>query len=395
MKTLKGLPILAFVLVLVFLLAACAAQEASPPPEAAPEGTATPLPTLPPLPSGKTVIGEGHLASPYPELALGFGGEVAGRVVTITVVPGDLVAAGDLLAVLDDSELQRAVDEAQQALDRAVADRERAQLRWENDLADAEKALADARRVLTTTQLTYSDTGVEEARAALDQMRRAEADAQQQYNNSVSWGIGVDEARDALEHATRQRQLAEMRLADAEDSHRADYLTILARRADVAQAERKLAALQQEGLDPAYDRAVEDARRQLEQAEEKLSHARLTAPWAALVLAVNATPGAEVGGGTPVVTLLNLADGLRFIADNMSEQHIGPVYPGQRAVVTLRSFPDRTLDGVVEAVVPQTGPADEEAVGGRFAVRVRLAPVTDLRLLPGMTGRVEIFVGEE
>jgi hypothetical protein len=47
---------------------------------------------------------------------------------------------------------------------------------------------------------------------------------------------------------------------------------------------------------------------------------------------------------------------------------------------------------VVGALVPQAeGTAEDD---GRFTVRVRLA-ATDLRLLPGLTGRVEIITNEE
>lgn len=50
----------------------------------------------------------------------------------------------------------------------------------------------------------------------------------------------------------------------------------------------------------------------------------------------------------------------------------------------------RDLEGTVEAIVPQ---GETAAANAHFTVHVRLPP-TDLRLLPGLTGRVEIFVGE-
>jgi hypothetical protein len=48
------------------------------------------------------------------------------------------------------------------------------------------------------------------------------------------------------------------------------------------------------------------------------------------------------------------------------------------------------LEGTVEAIIPQDVTADAEAY---FTVHVRLSP-SDLRLLPGLTGRVEIFAEE-
>ena len=119
------------------------------------------------------------------------------------------------------------------------------------------------------------------------------------------------------------------------------------------------------------------------------------------MLSVDTAPGAEVGSETPIVTLLHVGDGLRFVTQNLSEQHIADVYPGQRATVTLRTFADAPLEGVVESVVPQE--SEDETSDARFTVFVRLVtsnPTDDasgqsLRLLPGLTGRVEILTGAQ
>jgi multidrug efflux pump subunit AcrA (membrane-fusion protein) len=389
-------------LIAVIVLAGCCTRAEEVPAGATPvDADTTPQPTLPPpLPAGQAVVADGQLESPYPSLPLGFGGGVSGQVLTITVKAGDVVQVGDLLALLDDTDLQRAVDDAQLALDRAVADREQALQQWERDVADAEKALADAERALATARLQYSDTGVEEARTNLKWAQKAESDRKAEYEKAMAFWppIPVDGYRDSWHRAIDEHELAEMRLADAEDAHSADSLELVAREEDVAQAERSLTALEG-GIAPSYERAVEDAERELAKAQEDLEHARLTAPWAAIVLSVDVAPKATVGAGASVVTLLNVEDGLRFVTQNLSEQHIADIYPGQRAVVTLRTFADTSLEATVEAVVPQVGEAVE--ADGRFTVRVRLSPTDpssasgqSLRLLPGLTGRVEIFAGE-
>ncbi len=374
----------------VFALAGCSPRAAEVPADALPvDEIGTPQPTLPPPLAGKTVVGDGQLVSPYPKLALAFSGGASGEVLTITVKAGDMVEASDLLAVLDNTELQRAVDDAQLTLDRAVVNRERATQQWERDIADAEEALADTGRALTTARLELSDTSLEEARIQLDQARQAETDAEEEYKNAVAWYLPpIQEIRyDAWQRAIRERELAEMRLADAEDAHSASYLKLDTGEEDVAQAERKLAALE-EGIESTYERAIDDAESELAQAQEALTHACLTAPWAAIVLSVEVAPEAPASAGMPVITLLSLEDGLRFVTQNLSEQHIADIYPGQQAIVTLRTFPETPLEGTVEAIVPQV----EEAVetDARFTIRVRLAP-TDLRLMPGLTGRVEIL----
>ena len=110
------------------------------------------------------------------------------------------------------------------------------------------------------------------------------------------------------------------------------------------------------------------------------------------MLSVDVAPAATVGAGTPVVTLLNVQDGLRFVTQNLSEQHVARLQPGQRALITLRTFAETPIEATVEAVVPQIGQAT--TTDARFAVHVRPAP-TDLPLLPGLTGRVEIFIDLE
>jgi len=390
-------------LIAVIVLAGCGPRAGQVPGTATPAGgVATPQPTLAPLPAGGTVLADGKLASPYPSLGLDFGGEVSGQVLTITVKAGDVVQAGSLLALLDATELQRAVDDAQRALERAEADRERALRKWERDLADAQKALADAERSLAIARLKYSDTPLEEARTNLERAQKAERDAKDTYEKAHKFWppVPVDGYRDSWQRAIRDRELAEMRLADAEDTHRADSLDLEKLEEDLAQAQRALGALE-EGLEPTYDRAIEDAEGKLAQAQENLAHARLTAPWTAIVLSVDTTPGAEVGPETPVVTLLHIGDGLRFVTQNLSEQHVADVYPGQRAVVTLRTFADTPLEGTVESVVPQEG--EEETADARFTISVRLATSgpadsasgQSLRLLPGLTGRVEVLTGEQ
>jgi multidrug efflux pump subunit AcrA (membrane-fusion protein) len=349
---------------------------------------------LPEASVGKIVVADGRLASPFPSLALGFGGGVSGDVVSMTVRAGDVVTAGDVLARLDDADLRLAVDKAQLTLDRAVLDRERAQVQWEQDVADAQQSLETAQRALETSRLQYSSTSVEEANTALQHWLEAEADAKRNYETPLFGDYTPDDIKEsnykAWQNAIRERELAEMRLQDARNTRGVHALDIEAREQDVAQAERKLVALE-EGIAPTYDRAIEDAEHELAKAKAALENAVLTAPWSAIVLSIDVAPKATIAAGTPVVTLLNIEDGLRFISENLSEQHVAALRPGQRATITLRTYPETPLEGTVEAIIPQVQAA--ETTDARFTVHLRLDP-TELSLLPGLTGRAEIFTGE-
>jgi multidrug resistance efflux pump len=322
---------------------------------------------------------------------MGFGGDVSGEVLSINVKVGDVVESGTVLATLDDVDLQRDVEDAQVELDRAVDDREDAIVQWEQDVADAEKALADAERDLTIARLEYSDTSLEEARVNLKWAQKGESDTKSDYEKAqTNWPpIPVDSYRDSWHRAIDERELSEMRLADAENAYKVQGLELQGYESNVDKAGRDLAALEG-GIEASYDRAVEDAQKDLDRAKEALEHAQIVAPWRATVLAVNVSPGTIIDSSTAVITLLNMDEGLFFVTQDLSEQHIANIYPGQRAIVTLRTFADEPIQGTVDAVVPQSGETEADAY---FTVYVRLDS-TELRLLPGLTGRVEIYTGE-
>jgi HlyD family secretion protein len=416
-------------LVTTAVLVGCGGQRMQVPPEVMPTETdATPEPTPTPLSPGKTVVADGQLTSPYPSLALAFGGGASGQVLTIAVKSGDVVQSGDVLAVLDDTELQRAVEEAQVDLDRASENREQNIAQADVNVRLAQLDLATAREGATDAELAAAYAAVRDARVELEVARHAYSNTlNSTYDSTVrarkieyDWYVGHYQAqkakyeRDNLsqsdhDHAMNAMISAEGRLNEAiEDAYveqvQSENRVDQARNA-VYQTWEELELLESGPLTETLLRAEltvdqalierEKARadlvemeRELTKAQEALKHTRLIAPWAAIVLSVDVAPEADVGPGVPVVTLLSIKDGLRFVTQNLSEQHIADIYPGQRAVVTLRTFPETPLDGTVEAIVPQVDGAT--GTDARFTIHIRLAS-TDLRLLPGLTGRVEIF----
>jgi multidrug resistance efflux pump len=339
-----------------------------------------------------------------------------------------VVQAGDLLAVLDDTELQRAADEAQVDYDQAEINRERTIAQSDVNVRLAQLDLADAREGASEAQLAAASAAVRDARVELEVAQLTYSDTlNSSYDANVrarkiefDWYVGHYQRRKAQfeqgeidqtehDHAMNAMISAEGRLNEAIDNAHVEEIQAGNRldqaRSSLYQTWKELELLQSGPLtetilraELAVDQAlierekarVEliDAQRALTQAQEALQYTHLVAPWTAIVLSVDVAPEANVGAGTPVVTLLNVEDGLRFVTRNLSEQHIADIYPGQRAVVTLRTFAETPLEGEVEAIIPQVeGSVETDA---RFTVHVRLAP-NDLRLLPGLTGRMEII----
>ena len=133
------------------------------------------------------------------------------------------------------------------------------------------------------------------------------------------------------------------------------------------------------------------AKKDLEKAIEAQDDVFLVAPWTGTVLSVEAAPGALVSSGAPIVTLLDTTQ-MEFHTTNLSERDLALIQPGQKAIVTLKAYPDDPIEAAVMRIGWQVG----ESVGdaATFPVMLSLSQ-TDLDIRPGMTGRVEILFEEE
>ncbi|MBK8988113.1 MAG: efflux RND transporter periplasmic adaptor subunit [Chloroflexi bacterium] len=382
--------------------------------------TATPRPTSAPA-AASTVLADGQLVAVQTSLALSF--EANGRLLELNVRPGDTVAAGDVLATLDDSGLQEAIASADLQVAQAQNSLAQSQLslddllNWQAD----ETAVALAQANVSAAQTAYdnartsdaaSGNSLTSARINLEQAQRQLADAQKAYNTAYDpgreWELGLPGYKEQLE---AERNGASRSLTFAQENltvSQAQYnLAVAGLNNDTAvSASASLINAQQalsQTLAGPKPSEIAAARLRLEQAEislaqaqfslmqaqNALSKAQLIAPWPGTVLSVEVAPGAMVAAGTPIATLLD-TDQLQFQTTNLSERDLESIQPGQKAKITLKAFPTQPIYGVVAGIGPQAaGVVGDAAV---FTVQINLDD-TDLDLRPGMTGRVEI-VGE-
>jgi multidrug resistance efflux pump len=382
-------------------------------------GTSTPIgveaaPTpLPELPASKVILMDGELVAASPSLKLTFSGNVNAELLTLDATIGQRVQEGDLIATLDDGDLQQAVVDAQLTLDRAIEDRDKAvvdaedqyqrqvedaETKYERELLDAQRRLESAQTALERARMQPPTTSVAEAQANLVKALDMEAQAHDEYKKALDRPWEPQSIRDSLykewQARAKDRELAELRLQDAQIALQVYYFDLEQKQEDIADAGEDLARVEKDTVERedtlAYERAVEDAERVLADAEEALEDVRLYAPFDGLVVSIDVNVGSEVSSGTPIVTLVNL-EHLYFVTENLSERHMAQIRPGQEANITLRAYPDTVLGGQVDSMIPQEQVAGAEA---RFAAYIRLDE-TDLDLLPGMTGRVEVVTEEE
>ncbi|MCB8938634.1 MAG: HlyD family efflux transporter periplasmic adaptor subunit [Ardenticatenaceae bacterium] len=409
---------------LTAMLAACGgrpgapvAATAVPDDEPATETNAEPTATRPSQ-SGVTILADGSVVAVKPVLAVSF--TASGRLLELAVQPGDVVAAGDLIATLDDEALLDAVTNAEfQAaqselnLTQAQAELDRL-LTWEPDetaVALAQANLTAAQAQLENAQVSDSVAGnsVTQANVSVAQAERQLADAQEAYNTAFDpgreWELGDPFRKQFLENerdaATRNLQFAEenLRVARAnyslavaginnDSSLNAEASVISAQQA-LENAQKPPTAEQIEAAQLSVEQAelsLQQSQLSLEQAQEAVADAQLLAPAAGTILSVEVAEGAMIGAGSPIVTMLDTTQ-LEFHTSNLSERDLARVAPGQTVQVTLKAYPNDVIEGMVVRIGTQaTGTVGDAAV---FPVIVSISS-DELDIRPGMTGRAEI-----
>jgi HlyD family secretion protein len=283
------------------------------------------------------------------EARLGF--EVAGRIVGLDAREGDRVAAGTVLASLDDEELvaRRAQAAAQTEAARARLAELEAGFRSE-EVAQARSAVAAAAERVT------------DAERDLDRTRIL-------FDGGALPREALDKAALAVELARRQGEQSAEQLALLERGARPEQ--IAAARAQVAQAEAAVAAL-----------------------DATLAKTRLAAPFDGIVTVRHREPGEIVAPGAAVVTLMNPDD--RWVRIYVPENRLGRVALGQRATIVSDTFADRRYEGEVAFVAdeaeftPKTVQTTEERVRLVYAVKVRITGDAALELKPGLPADVTL-----
>ena len=418
----KRIPLLIAALVWALLLGACAGKQvpvqATPtpfptlPPTKASTPTAyvftpaageqaTPLPTpsiTPPAPNSIPVDGE--LVSRYPPLEVAFPAGVSSRLLALHVRLGQKVKAGDLVATLDDDELQRAVQAAQLVLEeakeaQAEAEREaeeKAERAYQRAIEEAQWALDMVTHNLRIAEMRPPTTAVAKAQVKVDRARDQEALAAEAYTRALDRPWEPQSVRDGLHKAWQNqitnRKLAELDLKDAQATLQVYYMSLEMSKQVVERADAKLAGIEKE-VAPVSEEAVAQAERALADAQEQLTYVQLYAPRDGLVVGVNALEGSTVDSGTSIVSLVKVDD-LYFVTINLDERHAALLRSGQQARITLRFYPDAAISGQVDAVIPLMG----QQSGARFAAYIRLVDKGGVDLLPGMTGRAEIGIND-
>ncbi len=346
--------------------------------------------------------------------------EMGGRVVQVAVEENDAVSEGQVLAQLDDTDLEEAVAQAEAALVSAQAALARAQVGARaEEIAAAQAGVSVAEAALSTAQANLAAARAELARlragpkaeeiaaakATMDKAAAVVQQAQAEYDK-ISWSgaAGASPQAVALQQATADYEAAKAtyqallrgatpeEIAVAQAAVAAAKAQVRGAEAQVERANAQLALLRAGPLaeDVAIAQAnVRQAELALEQARAARRKARLVAPFPGTVGAVVVRMGEQVLPGQPAITLGDLAH-LRIETTDLRETDVAKVRVGQSVELTFDALPDEVLSGRVTRIAPMSN-----AKGGstNYTAIIEMDTV-DPRLRWGMTAYVNIEVGQ-
>lgn len=347
------------------------------------------------------------------------GAKVGGRVAEVTVREGDRVTPGQVIARLDDAELQAQLAAAQARV--AAAQQQVSQAQLQISVIDSQIQEAQ----LTLQQSEGDATGrVNQSRAAVAAAEAQLAEAQARVQEARSNLELARTDRDRFELLAAQGAVPQQRFEQAQTQFETARETLVARQSAVDAAQQQvnvaqgaLTQAQTTALNPDIRTAQlnrlqtqqEQARSQLEAAQANLTEAQateaeitarlnnleITSPIAGVVLTRTVEPGEVIAAGTTVVTIVDLGD--VYLRGYVPEGAIGHVRVGQAAQVFLDSAPDEPLAAAVSAIdteasfTPENIYFQEDRVTQVFGLRLDIEN-PDGFAKPGMPADGEILL---
>ncbi len=281
--------------------------------------------------------------------------KVSGYLTAVPVTDNQHVAAGDVIARIDDRDYRVALEQANA------------------QVASAQAGIQniDAQINVQQAQINASQAQVDQAQAAL--VFAQQQAARYQKLGKEGWGT-VQNAEQYTSQLHQQEAVLEN-----------------------AKANLKLAQRQIESLKAQRDSAVaslKQAKAQRDQAQLNLSYTTVTAAQPGRIVNLSAAVGQFAQPGTSLTMFV--PDEI-WVTANFKETQLDAMRPGQAVTLAIDAYPERTIRGHVDSVQPGSGTAfsllPAENATGNYVKIVQRVPVkiivdnlpTDVTLGPGMS----------
>jgi membrane fusion protein (multidrug efflux system) len=280
---------------------------------------------------------------------------VAGYVIDVPVTDNQHVAAGDVIARIDDRDFRVALEQAEAQVANAVAT----------------IANVDAQIAVQEAQITASEARVAQAQAALTFAEQQAA----RYGDLAESQVGTLQM---AQQTASQLQQAQAALGNAQAT-----LVMAQRQVETLKAQRRVAEAQ-----------LAQANAQRDQAQLNLSYTTITAAQAGRVVNLTAAVGQYA---QPGVSFNAFVPDQVWVTANYKETQLARIRPGQPATLEIDAYPSRHIVGHVDSAQPGSGTAfsllpAQNATGNyvkivqRVPVKIAMDnPPSDVALGPGMS----------
>lgn len=318
--------------------------------------------------------------------------KLPGRVMKIHVEEGSEVKAGQLLAEIEDNDLEAKKVQADAQLKAAQAGYEAAAI----EAKAAEDASNAAKHQVEAAQSTLDKANngarkqeVAQAQAAYDLWKKTYDRVSVLYEKGAVSAQKADEVRTQMEVASLQLSIAQEG-ARAEDKSGAQAIVLSA--TSMAQAAADKAAQAKAGVKAAQQK-VEMAKGVVQEVEAYLKDVRITAPIDGVVTVLNSHEGELVSSGMSIATVTDLSDS--WVEVKVKETEVNKLSLNQKAFVTIPGIPGKTFEGKIVRINQKPDFATKLATtdNGDFDIRAYGVKVRidngDKVLRPGQTSFVK------
>jgi membrane fusion protein (multidrug efflux system) len=281
--------------------------------------------------------------------------KVAGYITAVPVTDNQHVAAGDVIARIDERDYRIALEQAQAQVASAQASIEN----------------IDAQVGVQRAQINANQAQVEQAQANLVFARQQAA----RYQTLAQKGSGTVETAQQFASQLHQQEAA-----------------LKTAQATLAVAQRQIEALDAQRLSAVASLAQAQAQR--DQAQLNLSYTIVNAAQPGRVVNLTAAVGQFAQAGTSVTMFV--PDEI-WVTANFKETQLVAMRPGQPVDLSIDAYPDRVMRGHVASIQPGSGTAfsllPAENATGNYVKIVQRVPVkiiiddppADVALGPGMS----------
>jgi multidrug resistance efflux pump len=251
---------------------------------------------------------------------------VSGPIVKLPITDNQRVKVGDLLFEIDPRTYQAALDQASANLDET---RDR--------LKDLEAQVKAAEAALE-----QAESGIEQAESAVVSAEANTVKAKADFERATDLVAKGGVSKRTYDEAVAANDVAQANLAKAQAQRTQANAARLQARAELARAKAELGAPGEENAQLRVAKAA------LESAKLNLEFTQVRASVDGYVTNLNLRLGSQAVANQPALALVDVAS--FWVHGFFRENLVADVSPGDRAVVTLMSYPDRPLQGRVDSI---------------------------------------------